>query len=148
MIKKNTSSKPRKKSFAGFSAAEREAMQERALELRSNKDGESTLLAKVAAMPPADRVIAKRLHALIKANAPMLSPKTWYGMPAYANEDEKVVCFFQGAFRFKARYATLGFNDAARLDEGNMWPTTFALKKLTAAEEKKIVALIKKAVRE
>lgn len=129
-----------------FSDAERAAMQERALELRADKsNGEKALLAKIAEMPESDRAMAKRIHAIIKANAPALSPKTWYGMPAYANKDGKVVCFFQSAHKFKYRYATLGFQDAANLDEGAMWPTSFALKDLTAAEEAKIAALIKKA---
>jgi uncharacterized protein YdhG (YjbR/CyaY superfamily) len=137
----------------GFSDEERAAMKERAQELkaeaRANKDkaaGESDVLAKIAAMPEPDRAMARRLHAIIKASTPDLSPKTWYGMPAYA-KDGKVVCFFQGAFRFKTRYATLGFSDAANLDEGAMWPTSFALKELTAAEEARIAALVKKAVR-
>ena len=107
-------------------------------------DEESTVLATIAAMP--DRAMAKRLHAIIKASAPVLSPKTWYGMPAYANKDGKVICFFQSAQKFKTRYATFGFSDAALLDDGSMWPTAFALKKLTAAEEKRISALVKKAV--
>jgi uncharacterized protein YdhG (YjbR/CyaY superfamily) len=136
----------------GFTAEERAAMKERAQELkaeaRRDSDraaGESALLAKIAEMPEPDRAMAERLHAIVKASAPGLSPKTWYGMPAYA-KDGKVVCFFQSADRFKSRYATLGFNDAANLDEGAMWPTSFALKELTAAEEKKIGALVKKAV--
>ncbi len=108
-------------------------------------DGESEVLAKIAALPASDRDMAKRLHAVIKASAPALSPKTWYGMPAYA-KDGKIVCFFQSAQKFKTRYATLGFNDAARLDEGNMWPTAFALMKLTPADEARIGALVKKAV--
>ena len=129
-------------------------MKERAQELkaearrgpRANKaDGESAVLAKIAEMPEPDRAMAKRLHAIIKASAPALSPKTWYGMPAYA-KDGKVVCFFQSAQKFKSRYATLGFNDEAKLDEGAMWPTAFALKELTAAEEVRISALVKKAV--
>ncbi len=103
------------------------------------------MLAKIAEMPEPDRAMAKRLHAIVKASAPDLSPRTWYGMPAYA-KDGKVVCFFQGAYKFKARYATLGFSDKANLDEGNMWPSGFALKELTAAEEKRISALLKKAV--
>jgi uncharacterized protein YdhG (YjbR/CyaY superfamily) len=131
----------------GFSAEEKAAMRERAREVKAGKaDGESDLLAKVAEMPKADRVMAKRLHALIKASAPDLSPKTWYGMPAYA-KDGKVVCFFQSAHKFKSRYATLGFSDEANLDKGAMWPTSFALKELTDAEEKKIASLVKKAVR-
>jgi hypothetical protein len=107
-------------------------------------DGESAVLAMIAAMPEPDRVIGERLHVLIKANAPVLSPRLWYGMPAYA-KDGKVVCFFQGREKFKTRYATFGFMHEANLDEGNMWPTAFALKKVTAAEEEKIVALVKKA---
>jgi uncharacterized protein YdhG (YjbR/CyaY superfamily) len=133
----------------GFTAEERAAMRERARELKAEAakaDGESALLAKIAEMPKPDRAIAERLHALIKASAPDLSPKTWYGMPAYA-KDGKVVCFFQSADKFKSRYATLGFSDEANLDKGAMWPTSFALKELTAAEEKKIGALVKKAVR-
>jgi len=131
----------------GFSDEERAAMKERAQELMVNKaDGESAVLAKIAAMQGPDRAMGERLHAIIKASAPALSPKTWYGMPAYANKDGKVVCFFQSAQKFKTRYATVGFSDAAHLDEGAMWPTTFALTKLTAAEEAKIAALMKKAV--
>jgi uncharacterized protein YdhG (YjbR/CyaY superfamily) len=128
----------------GFTAEERAAMRERAKELKS-AGGESDVLAKIAEMPKADRAMAERLHALVKATAPELSPKTWYGMPAYA-KDDKVVCFFKSAAKFKSRYATLGFSDRANLDDGAMWPTDFALKKLTAAEEKKIAALVKKAV--
>ena len=109
-------------------------------------DGESAVLANTAAMPGPDRAMGERLHAIIKANAPVLSPKTWYGMPAYAQKDGNVVCFFQSAQKFKTRYATLGFSDKANLDEGRMWPTAFALKELTAAEEAKIGALVKKAV--
>jgi uncharacterized protein YdhG (YjbR/CyaY superfamily) len=131
----------------GFTAEERAAMRERARELkRSGKaDGESEVLAKIAEMPEADRVKAERLHAIVKATAPELSPKTWYGMPAYA-KDGKVVCFFQSAAKFKTRYSTLGFSDQANLDDGNMFPTSFALKELTAAEEKRIAALVKKAI--
>ena len=129
----------------GFTAEERSAMRERAQELKGKADGENAVLEKIAAMPAPDRAIAKRLHAIVKAAAPALSPKTWNGMPAYA-KDGKVVCFFQSAQKFKTRYATLGFSDKANLDEGAMWPTAFALKKLTAAEEAKIVALVKKAV--
>ena len=135
------------KKVKSFSDAERAAMQERFKELNMGKnEGEKTLLAKIAQMPASDRAMAKRLHNIIMKNAPGLMPKTWYGMPAYAGKDGKVVCFFQDAAKFKARYATFGFNDSAKLDEGNMWPTSFALKKLTAAEEKKIAALVKKAV--
>jgi uncharacterized protein YdhG (YjbR/CyaY superfamily) len=125
-------------------------MKERAHELKAaaradKADGESAVLAKIAEMPEPDRAMAKRLHAIIKASAPALSPKTWYGMPAYA-KDGKVVCFFQSAHKFKARYATFGFNDAANLDEGAIWPTSFALTELTATEEARISALVKKAV--
>jgi uncharacterized protein YdhG (YjbR/CyaY superfamily) len=130
----------------GFTDEERAAMRERAKELKAGKaDGESDVLAKIAEMPDSDRAMAERLHVLIKASAPDLVPRTWYGMPAYA-KDGKVVCFFQSAQKFKSRYATLGFSDAANLDEGAMWPTSFALKRLTAAEAKRIRALVKKAV--
>ena len=132
----------------GFTAEERAAMRERAKELkaaRGKADGEADVLAKIAEMPKADRVMAERLHAIVKASAPDLAPRTWYGMPAYA-KDGKVVCFFQSAQKFKSRYATLGFSDRANLDKGEMWPTSFALKELTPAEEKKIAALVKKAV--
>jgi len=135
------------KTFKGFSDEERAAMKERAREVMVGKtDGESAVLAKLAAMQGPDRALGRRLHAIIKASAPALSPKTWYGMPAYANRAGKVVCFFQSAQKFKTRYATLGFSDAAHLDDGAMWPTTFALTKLTAAEEATIAALVKKAV--
>jgi uncharacterized protein YdhG (YjbR/CyaY superfamily) len=142
------------KASKGFTAEERAAMRERAQELKAEArrgpragkaDGESDVLAKIAEMPAPDRAKAKRLHAIIKASAPALSPKTWYGMPAYA-KDGKVVCYFQSAHKFKSRYATLGFSDAANLDKGALWPTAFALKELTAAEEAKIGALVKKAV--
>jgi uncharacterized protein YdhG (YjbR/CyaY superfamily) len=129
---------------AGFTAEEREAMRERARELKG-ATGEREVLAKIAEMPESDRAMAERIHTIVKAAAPDLSPKTWYGMPAYARGG-KVVCFFQSAHRFKARYATFGFNDAAKLDEGGMWPTSFALTKLGAAEEKKIRALVQRAV--
>jgi uncharacterized protein YdhG (YjbR/CyaY superfamily) len=136
----------------GFTDEERAAMKERAQELkaeaRANKnkaEGESDVLAKIAEMPEPERAMAKRLHEIIKASAPVLSPKTWYGMPAYA-KDGKVVCFFQSAQKFKTRYASFGFSDEANLDEGSMWPVAFALKELTAAEEAKISALVKKAV--
>ena len=136
----------------GFSDEERAAMKERARELkaeaRAKQDraaGERDLLAKIAEMPESDRSIATRIHEIVKASAPALSPKTWYGMPAYA-KDGKVVCFFTSADKFKSRYATFGFNDTANLDEGTMWPTSFALKKLTAADEARIAALVKKAV--
>ena len=140
------------KTYKGFSDEERAAMKARARELkaeaRANKDkadGESDVLAKIAEMQGSDRAMAKRLHAIIKASAPALSPKTWYGMPAYA-KDGKVVCYFQSAQKFKSRYATFGFSDEANLDEGAMWPVAFALKGLTAAAEAKIGALVKKAV--
>lgn len=137
------------KKSKGFSSEERAAMKERAKELKAEKaraDGESDLLAKIAEMPESDRTIATRIHEIMKANAPTLSPKTWYGMPAYADKDGKIVCFFTAASKFNTRYATLGFNDSANLDEGAMWPTSFALKELTDTEAAKIVALVKKAV--
>lgn len=135
------------KKSRGFSDEERAAMKERVQELMEGKtSGESAVLAKIAEMQGSDRTMGKRLHAIIKINAPALTPKTWYGMPAYANKDGKVVCFFQSAQKFKTRYATLGFSDAANIDAGAMWPTTFALTKLTAVEEGKIAALVKKAV--
>jgi uncharacterized protein YdhG (YjbR/CyaY superfamily) len=142
------------KKSKGFTDEERAAMKERGQELKAEgrrgpradkADGESAVLAKIAEMPGPDRAMAKRLHAIVKASAPALSPRTWYGMPAYA-KDGKVVCYFQSAHKFKSRYATFGFNDSANLDKGAMWPTSFALKKLTAAEEAKIGALVKKAV--
>jgi hypothetical protein len=152
MAEKKPSKKAAKKSAettTGFSAEERLAMKERALELKAERAGalgESEVLAAIAKMPEPDRTMGKRLHAVIKASAPDLAPKTWYGMPAYA-KDGKVVCFFRGAHKFKERYAMFGFNDPANLDEGSMWPVAFALKKLSDAEEKKISALVKKAVR-
>jgi len=142
------------KASKGFADEERAAMRERAQELKAaarpgpragKADGESDVLAKIAEMPESDRAMAERLHAIIKASAPALSPRTWYGMPAYA-KDGNVVCFFQSAQKFKSRYATFGFSDKANLDEGAMWPTSFALKELTAAEEARIGALVKKAV--
>jgi uncharacterized protein YdhG (YjbR/CyaY superfamily) len=142
------------KKSKGFTDEERSAMKERAQELKAagrrgpradKADGESEVLAKIAEMPEPDRAMAERLHAIVKASAPALSPRTWYGMPAYA-KDGKVVCFFQSAQKFKSRYATFGFNDAANLDEGAMWPTAFALTELTAADEARIAALVKKAV--
>jgi uncharacterized protein YdhG (YjbR/CyaY superfamily) len=144
---------PSAKSTKGFTEEEREAMRERSRELRAasrrpsarTEDGESDVLAKIAEMPEADRVMAERLHAIVKASAPELSPRTWYGMPAYA-KDGNVLCFFQSGQKFKSRYATLGFSDKAKLDEGAMWPTAFALTKLTGAEETRITALLKKAV--
>jgi uncharacterized protein YdhG (YjbR/CyaY superfamily) len=143
---KNTTASSKKSK--GFTDEERAAMKERAQELKaeaSRADGESAVLAKIAEMQGPDRAMAKRLHAIIQASAPALSPKTWYGMPAYA-KDGKVVCYFQSAEKFKSRYATFGFSDEANLDKGAMWPTSFALKDLTAAEEAKIGALVKKAM--
>ncbi|HEX2112248.1 MAG TPA: DUF1801 domain-containing protein [Gaiellaceae bacterium] len=148
--KSTTASKKSK----GFTDEERAAMKERAQELKAEgrrrpragkADGESDVLAKIAEMPEPDRAIAERLHAIVRASAPALSPKTWYGMPAYA-KDGKVVCYFQSAQKFKSRYATFGFNDEAKLDEGAMWPTSFAVKELTAVEEARISALVTKAV--
>jgi uncharacterized protein YdhG (YjbR/CyaY superfamily) len=157
--KKGTQKSPKSttatgKEPTGFTDEERVAMRERLQELKADArrggrarkaDGESAVLAKIAALRQPDRAMAERLHAIIKANGPALSPKTWYGMPAYAR-DGNVVCFFQSAQKFKTRYATLGFSDKANLDEGHMWPTAFALKELTAAEEANIGALVKKAV--
>ena len=143
------------KASKGFTDEERAAMKERAQELKAaarrgpragKADGESAVLAKIAEMPEPDRVMAERIHAIVKASAPDLSPKTWYGMPAYAT-DGKVVCYFQSAEKFKSRYATFGFSDTASLDEGAVWPVAFALKKLTAADERRIGELVKKAVR-
>ncbi|HCE17791.1 MAG TPA: DUF1801 domain-containing protein [Anaerolinea thermolimosa] len=150
-MKKNTSPDEQQPSD-GFTAEERAAMKERARELKAaaragkdRVDGESAVLARIAEMPEPDRTMAERLHAIIKASAPTLIPKTWYGMPAYAREG-KVICFFQSAQKFNTRYATLGFSDAAHLDEGAFWPVAFALKELTPAVEEMIVALVKKAV--
>jgi uncharacterized protein YdhG (YjbR/CyaY superfamily) len=160
MAEKKTSGKPaaksaRKKGAGGegavFTEEERAAMREHVREqkaakrLRPGESEEPAVLAKIAAMPPADRALAERVHAIVRASAPQLSPKLWYGMPAYAR-DGKVICFFQDAAKFKARYATLGFGDQAKLDDGQMWPTSFALKELTAADEEKIAALVKRAV--
>jgi uncharacterized protein YdhG (YjbR/CyaY superfamily) len=145
---KSARSTTKSKTSKGFTAEERAAMKERAAELKAeaNKaDAEEAVLAKIAEMPKADRRMAERLHALIKEAAPALSPKTWYGMPAYANKEGKVVCFFRNASKFKERYAMFGFNDSANLDDGAMWPIAFALTELTAAEETKIAALVKKA---
>ena len=142
------SAKKSTKKSEGFTAEERAAMKERAKELKAEAqkaDGERAVLAKIAEMPKPDRAMAERLHELVKASAPELAPKTWYGMPAYARNG-KVVCFFQSAHKFNARYATFGFNDAANLDDGAMWPTSFALKELTADDEVKIGALVKRAV--
>jgi len=155
--KKNTqksakSTTANNKKSKGFTDEERAAMKERAKEMKaearakkSKADGEHDVLAKIAEMPEPDRAMAERLHAIIKASAPALSPKTWYGMPAYA-KDGKVVCFFQSAQKFNTRYATFGFSDTANLDEGDLWPVAFALKALTATEEARIVELVKKAV--
>jgi uncharacterized protein YdhG (YjbR/CyaY superfamily) len=151
--KSTRTSPPREKKSGVFSEEERAAMKERAEELkaesgrgpRAKADGESDLLAKIAEMKGSERAMAERLHALVKASAPALSPRTWYGMPAYAR-DGKVVCFFQSAQKFKSRFATFGFSDEAKLDEGAMWPTSFALKELGPAEEARIAALLKKAV--
>jgi uncharacterized protein YdhG (YjbR/CyaY superfamily) len=152
MAESKTAKKGAAKASQGFTAAERAAMQERARELKAearaskNKaEGERDVLAKIAEMPASDRALAKRIHAIVKASAPDLSPKTWYGMPAYA-KDGKIVCFFQSADKFKSRYATFGFSDEANLDKGAMWPTSFALTKLSAADEAKLGALVKKAV--
>ena len=155
MTPKKAATKPAKKSAAttkkssGFTAAEKAAMKERAAELKAeaNKaDGEKILLAAIAKMKEPDRGMATRIHTLVMTSAPELMPKTWYGMPAWASREGKVVCFFQDAAKFKARYATLGFSDEARLDDGDVWPTSFALKKLTPAGEKMIATLVKKAV--
>ena len=152
MAEKRTAKKGAKRtatSSKGFTAEERAAMKERAQELKAEAakaDGEKALLAKIAEMKGTDRDLATRIHALVTAAAPSLSPKTWYGMPAYA-KGGKIVCFFQSAEKFDARYATFGFSDEANLDQGVMWPTSWALTKLTAAEEKKITTLVKKAVR-
>ena len=146
-VKSTTKKSPQKSK--GLTAEERAALKERLKEEkaeREGKAGESDVLAKIAEMPESDRLMAERIHAIIMASAPALSPKTWYGMPAYANKDGKVICFFQSADKFKARYAQFGFNDDANLDEGAMWPVAFALKELTAAEEARIAALVKKAV--
>jgi uncharacterized protein YdhG (YjbR/CyaY superfamily) len=150
--KKDTKSTTATKKSGGFTDDEKAAMKERAREAkaeeRMDKDraaGESALLEKIAEMPEPDRSMAKRIHAIVTASAPSLMPKTWYGMPAYAKEG-KIICFFQAADKFKARYATFGFNDTAMIDDGSMWATSFALKELTAEGEKKIAALVKKAV--
>jgi uncharacterized protein YdhG (YjbR/CyaY superfamily) len=148
MAETKAAKKGTRTSDKGFSSEERAAMRERARELKASNnkaDWERDVLAKIAEMPEPDRVMAERLHALIKASAPALTPKTWYGMPAYA-KDGKVLCYFQSADKFKARYATFGFSDEANLDKGAMWPTSFALKELTAGDEAKIRALVKKAV--
>jgi uncharacterized protein YdhG (YjbR/CyaY superfamily) len=152
--KKKSTAKSAKRTTAststkGFSAEERAAMKERVRELKAEAgkaDGEKDVQAAIAKMQPADRAMAKRVHAIVKDSAPDLSPKTWYGMPAYANKDGKAVVFFRDAAKFKERYAMLGFNDSASLDKGTMWPIAYALKELTAADEKAIAALVKKAV--
>ena len=148
-----TGSPSRDEETGEFTAEERAAMKERAKEMKAARRGkaagtdpEPEVLAKIAEMPEPERGMAARLQEIIKAAAPALAPKTWYGMPAYANKDGKIVCFFQSAQKFGSRYATLGFNDSANLDDGNLWPTAFALKALTPAEEQKIAALVKKAV--
>lgn len=153
MSPKTDTKKPTRKSGEGFTAEEKAAMKARAQELkaeaRANENrakGESDVLAKIAEMSEPDRAMAQRLHEIITDCAPELWPKTWYGMPAYANKDGKVVCFFQSAEKFKTRYATFGFSDMANLDDGALWPTAFALKELTATEEARIIALVKKAV--
>jgi len=136
-----------KRRYEAFSDAEKDAMKQRVSELKVGEaDAESAVLEKIAEMSEPDRAMARRLHEVIKANAPTLSPKLWYGMPAYARDGGKIVCFFQPARKFKTRYATLGFNDAANLDKGGIWPVAYALKKLTAAEEAEVGALVKKAV--
>ena len=137
---------PTTKKKDGFTAEEKAAMRARAKELKATEDGETAVQQALAKMTPKDRALGKRIHAIVKESAPDLTPKTWYGMPAYANKDGKVVVFFRDAAKFKERYAMLGFNDTANLDSGNMWPVAFALTELTAADEKKIAALVKKAV--
>ncbi len=159
MSPKKETAKPAKrtpatgKTSGGFTDEEKAAAKARVQELKAEArasknraEGESAVQAAIAAMQEPDRALAKRLHALIQASAPALSPKTWYGMPAYANEDGKIVCFFQPASKFKTRYATFGFNDSAKLDEGDLWPVAFAVKQLTPGEEARISALVKKAV--
>ena len=151
MSPKTRTQKPRRSATTarktkGFTAEERAAARDRIRELSGGANDESALLKKVAEMPEPDRGMAKRIHAIVKAAAPGLSPRTWYGMPAYA-KDDKVVCFFKSADKFKSRYATFGFEEAANIDQGAMWPTSFALTKLTPADEKKLGALVKKAVR-
>jgi uncharacterized protein YdhG (YjbR/CyaY superfamily) len=135
-----------KKKSDGFTAEEKAAMKARAKELKNAAEGESAVLEAIKAMSPHDRGLAKQFHAVVKAAAPELTPKTWYGMPAYANKDGKVVCYFRNADKFKERYAMFGFNDSANLDQGSMWPVAFALTELTKADEAKIRALVKKAV--
>jgi uncharacterized protein YdhG (YjbR/CyaY superfamily) len=137
---------PTTKKKDGFTAEEKAAMRARAKELKATEDGETAVQEALAKMTPKDRALGKRIHAIVRESAPDLTPKTWYGMPAYANKDGKVVVFFRDAAKFKERYAMLGFNDSANLDSGNMWPVAFALTELTAADEKKIATLVKKAV--
>jgi uncharacterized protein YdhG (YjbR/CyaY superfamily) len=143
--RKTPASKSAAKAAEQFTAEERAAMRERVREMKAGGGGESDVLAKIAEMPESDRVMAERIHAIVTTTAPELSPRTWYGMPAYS-KDGKVLCFFRSAQKFKSRYATLGFSDKANLDEGTMWPTDYAVKKLTAADEKRIAALVKQAV--
>jgi uncharacterized protein YdhG (YjbR/CyaY superfamily) len=150
MAERKPAKKGTEQSAKGFTAEERAAMRERARELKAaanKEEAERDVLAKIAEMPKADRVLAERIYEIVKATAPALSPKTWYGMPAYATDDGKIVCFFKSADKFKSRYATLGFEEAAKLDDGAMWPTSFALKELSAKDEAKVAALVKKAVR-
>ena len=147
IAKSASSAAASRKTSKGFTAEERAAMKEHIQELKGGSaDGESAVLAKIAAMPAPDQAIGRRLHAIVRAAAPALSPRLWYGMPAYARDDGKVVCFFQSAAKFKTRYATFGFSDKANLDDGTLWPVAFALKELTAAEEARIAALVKKAM--
>jgi uncharacterized protein YdhG (YjbR/CyaY superfamily) len=150
MVEKRAGTKATRKSAVGFTVEERAAMKERVRECRASRssgksNGEDDVKAKIATMGASDRVMAQRLHAIIKAHAPTLVPRTWYGMPAYSKDDQ-VVCFFRNAGKFKTRYATLGFSDEAKLDDGHMWPTDFALTELTGAEEARIIALLKKAL--
>ena len=146
---KKTGSAKKTTASKGFTAEERAAMKERAQELKaaaSKEEGGKAVLAKIAEMPKADRVLGERFHAIVTTNAPDLAPRTWYGMPAYADKDGKIVCFFKSADKFKSRYATIGFEESAHLDDGTMWQTSFAVTQLTPADEKKIAALVKKAV--
>lgn len=140
---------PTKKTFTGFDDTERAAIKARALELKAEAEsanGEKQVLAAIAKLPEPDKSLAKKIHAIVRKAAPKLIPKTWYGFPAYANKDGKIICFFQYASKFKYRYSTLGFQDSSNLDDGNMWPVAYAVKKITPAEEKKIIALVKKAI--
>jgi uncharacterized protein YdhG (YjbR/CyaY superfamily) len=142
----STTSKKGKQQPAKFSAEEKAAMRARARELKATEDGETAVQAALAEMSPKDRALGKRIHAIVRESAPELTPKTWYGMPAYANQDGKVVCFFRNAGKFKERYAMFGFNDSARLDDGSMWPIAYALTELSTADEAKLRKLVKKAV--